>query len=140
MRFEDRFTEGAREALQSAQEIAARMGHGYVGTEHILYGVAVEGSGIGSKVLKKAGLDADLIENIIEKNVGRGESGVMPVQGLTPMAKRVIELAVAEANRLGHGFVGTEHLLMGILREYESVGARVITTAGVDLNRLYTDI
>ena len=96
MRFEDRFTDGAREALQSAQEIAARMGHGYVGTEHILYGVAVEGSGIGSKVLKKAGLDADLIENIIEKNVGRGESGVMPVQGLTPMAKRVIELAVAE--------------------------------------------
>jgi len=139
MRFEDRFTAGAKEALQSAQETAAALGHGYVGTEHILYGIAQEGSGLGARVLRGAGLDDELIMSVIERNIGRGEPGA-PVQGLTPRAKRVIELAVAEANRLGHGFVGTEHLLMGILREYDSAGARVIVSAGVDLNRLYTDV
>ncbi|MBR5381253.1 MAG: ATP-dependent Clp protease ATP-binding subunit, partial [Oscillospiraceae bacterium] len=139
MRFEERFTAGAKEALQSAQETAAAMGHGYVGTEHILYGIAKEGSGLGARVLRGAGLDEELIMSVIEQKVGRGEPGA-PVQGLTPRAKRVIELAVAEANRLGHGFVGTEHMLMGILREYDSFGARIITAAGVDLNRLYTDV
>ena len=140
MKFEDRFTERAKNVLSLAHEAAAGMGHGYVGSEHILLGIAMDGGGSAAKVLREAGLDKELIQDSIEKYVGRGESGTTTVQGLTPRAKRIIELAVAEAGRLGHNYVGTEHLLMGILREYDSVAAKIISASGVDLNKLYTDI
>ena len=140
MRFEERFTGRAKAALTYSQEAAAELGHGYVGSEHMLYGIAKEEGGLGSKILRNAGLDAPLIMALIEKNVGRGEKSSTTVQGLTPRAKRIIEIAVAEANRLGHSFIGTEHLLMGILREYDSVAAKAIVSTGADLNKLYTDI
>ena len=135
----DRFTERAKAAIALAQETAAEMGHSYVGTEHILMGIAREGEGMGAKVLNENGLDASLLAGLLTQYVGRGSPGV-PVQGLTPHAKRVIELAVADANRLGHGYVGTEHLLMGILREPDCAAARIIVATGVDSNKLYTDI
>lgn len=136
---QDRFTERAKQALAKGQESAQNMGHSYVGTEHVLLGIAKEGEGLGAKVLRENGLDEALIAELLEKFVGRGAAGVPP-QGLTPDAKRVIEVAVFEANRLGHSYIGTEHLLMGIVREQESAGARLVKSSGADLNKIYTDI
>jgi ATP-dependent Clp protease ATP-binding subunit ClpC len=140
MRFEDRFTERAKNVLDLAHSAAAELGHGYVGSEHILLALTRESGGVAAKVLRESGLENRLILDLIEKNIGRGGRGEIPPQGLTPRAKRVIELAVTEANRLGHNYIGTEHLLMGILREYDSVAAKLIMSTGVDLNRLYTEI
>lgn len=140
MRFEDRFTERAKNVLDLAQAAAAELGHGYVGSEHILLGLSREGGGVAAKVLREFGLESRLIFDLIEKNIGRGGSGELPPQGLTPRAKRVVELAVAEANRLGHNYIGTEHLLLGILREYDSVAAKLLQTTGVELNKMYTEI
>ncbi len=140
MKNEDRFTERARNVLNLAHESAAELGHGYVGSEHILLGLAADGGGAAAKILRKAGMDEALIRASIEKLVGRGESSDTTVQGLTPRAKRIIELAIMDATRLGHSYVGTEHLLMGILRETDSVAARILTASGADLNRLYTEL
>ncbi|NLT15089.1 MAG: ATP-dependent Clp protease ATP-binding subunit [Clostridiales bacterium] len=140
MRFEDRFTERAKNVLDLAQAAATELGHGYVGSEHILLGLAREGGGVAAKVLRESGLESRLILDLIDKHIGRGGQGEIPPQGLTPRAKRVIELAVTEANRLGHNYIGTEHLLMGILREYDSVASKLIISTGVDLNRMYTEI
>ena len=139
MRNQDRFTERAQVALSKAQEAAQNMGHSYVGTEHILLGVALEGEGLGAKILRDNGLDDTLISELLEKFVGRGAPGT-PAQGLTPDAKRVIELSIIDANRLGHSYIGTEHLLMGMLREPECAGARLISSTGIDLNKIYTDV
>lgn len=136
---QDRFTQRAKIAITKAHEAAAEFGHSYVGSEHLLLGIVREGEGLGSKILREAGLDDGLISELVIKFVGRGAPG-SPAQGLTPRAKRIIELGMADAARLGHNYVGTEHLLMGILRETESAGARIITSTGVDLNKLYTDI
>ena len=140
MAFEDRFTESARSVFEAAQAAAADLGHSYIGSEHILYGLAGTEGGAAAKVLRENGLDASFIRELIEKQIGRGARREMPPQGLTPKAKRVVEIAVAEANRLGHGYVGTEHLLMGILREYDCAGARLLAMTGVDLNKMYTDV
>jgi ATP-dependent Clp protease ATP-binding subunit ClpC len=140
MRFEDRFTERAKNVLDLAHSAAAELGHGYVGSEHILLALTRESGGVAAKVLRESGLESRLILDLIEKNIGRAGAGEIPPQGLTPRAKRVIELAVTEANRLGHNYIGTEHLLMGILREYDSIAAKLIMSTGVDLNRLYTEI
>ena len=139
MRYQDRFTERAQSALTKAQETAQEMGHSYVGTEHILLGIAQENEGLGSKVLKDNGLDESLIRELIEKFVGRGAAGI-PAQGLTPNAKRVVELAILCANQLGHNFIGTEHLLMGLLREPDCAATRLIASTGADINKIYTDI
>ncbi len=139
MRNQDRFTERARLALSKAQSVAQKSGHSYVGTEHVLLGIAAEGEGLGAKVLRDNGLDEALLTELLEKFMGRGAPSIPP-QGLTPGAKRVIELAIIDANRLGHNYIGTEHLLMGILREPESAGAKLITSTGVDINKIYTDV
>lgn len=139
MRYQDRFTERAQSALTKAQETAQEMGHSYVGTEHILLGIAQENEGLGSKVLKDNGLDESLVKELIEKFVGRGAAGI-PAQGLTPNAKRVVELAILCANQLGHSFIGTEHLLMGLLREPDCAATRLIASTGADINKIYTDI
>jgi len=139
MRYEERFTERAREAIELAHGYAAELGHGYVGSEHILLGLSGEHGSVAQKILTDFGLETDLLTDLVEKYVGRGEPG-QPTQGLTPRAKRVIELAVGSASQLGHRYVGTEHLLLGILREHESVAAKLISSVGVDLNRMYTDV
>ena len=134
----DRFTERAKTAFNKAQEAAEALGHSYVGSEHLLLGICREDQGQGARVLKKNGLSDGLLSELVERYVGRGAPGT-PVQGLSPRAKRIIELAIADAGRLGHSFVGTEHLLLGILREPDSAGARLIASTGLDLNRLYTE-
>jgi ATP-dependent Clp protease ATP-binding subunit ClpC len=95
---------------------------------------------VAAKTLKNHGLTAEKIMALVENNIGRGAPGQEPNQGLTPRAKRIIERGVSEAARLGHGYVGTEHLLMGMLREYDCLGARLIASSGVDLNKVYTDL
>ena len=135
----DRFTERARTAIEKAQEAAEELGHSYVGSEHLLLGIVREDGGQGAKVLKENGLSDDLLTELVEKYVGKGTPGT-PIQGLSPRAKRAIELAVGDAGRLGHNFVGTEHLLLGILREPDCTAARIIAGTGLDLNKLYTGV
>ena len=140
MRFEDRFTERAKNAFELAQSAASELGHSYIDSEHILLGLSREGGGVAAKILREAGIESQLILDLIIKSVGRGKFTETQVQGLTPSAKHIIEIAVLEANRLGHGYVSTEHILLGILREYDSVAAKLILLTGVDLNKLYTEI
>ncbi|MCL2227512.1 MAG: ATP-dependent Clp protease ATP-binding subunit [Oscillospiraceae bacterium] len=140
MRFDDRFTERTKKTFELAHAAASELGHEYVGSEHILLGLSREGGGVAAKVLREAGLETRIIYDMIVKHVGFGNPEDRQPQDLSPRAKGIVEIAVMEASRLGHNYVGTEHLLMGIIREYDSVGAKLIRLTGVDLNRLYTDI
>lgn len=132
MLYHNRFTDRASAALQLAQEAAGRMGHTYVGSEHLLDGLLLEGGGIAAKLLTEAGVTADGLEKQIEKLVGVGAPDPSAPQGLTPRTKRVIELAVAAAAQLGHSYVGTEHLLFGLLREGQNVALTILSNLGVD--------
>ncbi len=135
-----RFTQRSQAALRLAQEASVQLGHGYVGSEHLLLGLMRENQGIAAKVLTKAGLNVSDVRLSIAQLVGVGAPGGLPSQGLTPRCKKIIELAIGEANRLGHHYVGTEHLLLGLLREGDGVAARVLVAAGLDLRRLYADV
>ena len=135
----DRFTERARSAIEKGRQAAEEFGHSYVGSEHLLLGVARETDGLGSRVLRENGLDPAAAGVLLEKSAGRGAPG-LPVQGLTPRAKRIIQRAAEDAARLGHRYVGTEHLLLGILREPDSAAGRMLLARGMDLNKLYTDV
>ena len=135
---ENKFTPGAEEALRLSQEAAGELGHGYVGTEHLLLGLIREGGGIAHTVLTEAGLTDDMIVEIIKTSVGAGLPGSNPAQGLTPRAKHVVEIAMEDSIRGGYNYVGTEHLLAGILREGNNMAVRILRTAGVDAKHLYT--
>lgn len=135
---ENRFSPRAEEALRLAQESAGELGHGYVGTEHLLLGLVREEDGVAHSVLESAGLTDEMLVEIIKKSVGAGLPGGNPAQGLTPRAKRVIELAVEDAARGGYNFVGTAHLLAGLLREGNNMAVRILRTAGADAKSLYT--
>ena len=134
--YNSRFTQRAESAIRSAQEAAQELGHGYVGSEHILLGLVRETDGIASKALARVGADPDKLKNAVIEAVGEGQSGA-PVQGFTPRGKRIIELAIAEATRHGHNFVGTEHILMGLLRESDCVAAQLLANLGADPRQLY---
>ena len=139
MRGSERFTQRASTAITKAHDAAMGMGHSYVGTEHLLLGIIREGEGLGARILTDNALTDAVLTRMVTETVGRGVPGA-PEQGLSPRARHVIELAAEDANRLGHCYVGTEHILMGILREADSAGARIIVAAGGDLNKIYTDI
>jgi len=134
-RFE-KFTERARKVLTLAQEEAQRFNHNYIGTEHILLGLVREGEGVAAKVLANLGVELEKVRSAVEFIIGRGERTVRGEIGLTPRAKRVIELAVDEARRLGHNYIGTEHLLLGLLREGEGVAAGVLESLGIGLEKV----
>jgi len=135
----NRFTQRAQNALRLAHEAAQEMGHSYVGSEHILLGLLREGEGIAARALQNAGVDAEALKNNIISVVGKGEGGG-PTQGLTPRSKHIIEIAAAEAARLNNSYIGTEHLLMSILRESDSFAARMLMGGGIDIGRLYRSI
>ncbi|WP_186564730.1 ATP-dependent Clp protease ATP-binding subunit [Lawsonibacter celer] len=137
---ETRFTERAQTALRLAQESSVELGHGYVGSEHLLLGLSREGKGVAAKVLQNAGLESEAIRAGIARLVGVGAPGSQPSQGLTPRCKKIIELALGEAARLGHHYVGTEHLLLGILREGDGVAVRVIAGTGAEPRRIHSDL
>ncbi|MFC7365951.1 MULTISPECIES: ATP-dependent protease ATP-binding subunit ClpC [Bhargavaea] len=131
----NRFTQRSQKVLQLAQEEAIRMRHDAIGTEHILLGLIREGGGIAAKALEAIGVNFETIEEGVEKLVGTGDREVGPIIHYTPRAKKVIELSLDESRKLGHSYVGTEHLLLALIREGEGVAARVLANAGVSLNK-----
>src|SRR5947209_18111280 len=137
----ERFTDRARKVMQLTNQEAQRFNHEYIGTEHILLGLVKEGEGVAANVLKNLGLDLHTIRREIEKIVlgGPGEisSRMLPQ---TPRAKKVIEYAIEEARNLGHNYVGTEHLLLGLLREHEGVAAQVLINLGMKLEEVREEV
>ena len=137
---ENKFTPRAEEALRLSQEAAEEMGHGYVGSEHLLLGLIREEEGIAHRVLSEYGVTDEMVCDVLQRSVGKGLSGTAPSQGLTPRAKSVVELAVSEAARMGSSYIGTEHLLMGSLREGGNMALRILRTMGVDPKKMYSSI
>ncbi|MBM7622377.1 ATP-dependent Clp protease ATP-binding subunit ClpC [Bacillus tianshenii] len=130
-----RFTERAQKVLALAQEEALRLSHNNIGTEHILLGLVREGEGIAAKALIALGLGPEKIQKEVENLIGRGQDSGQSIPHYTPRAKKVIELSMDEARKLGHSYVGTEHILLGLIREGEGVAARVLNNLGVSLNK-----
>ena len=135
-----RFTEKAERAIALAQESAMALGHNYVGTEHILLGLIREGTGIAARVLQSQGVTEERVVKEIEELIGRGEQTGQKLLGFTPRTKRVLELSFKEARRMGNSYIGTEHLLLGIMREGESVAVRILMDLGIDAQRLLNEI
>ena len=137
---ENRFTEKAKDALQYAAEAALEMGQDYVGTEHLLVGLIRESDGVAGKILEANGVTDDMAIEKIDALIGTGE----PIKGVepeaTPRTKRVLENSYVEARRLGHNYIGTEHLLIAVLRESESIAVRILLELGVSPQKLYNDI
>ena len=137
-RFE-KFSERARRVLSLAQEEAQRFNHNYIGTEHILLGLVRETEGVAARVLANLGVDLNKVRSAVEFIIGRGERPAQGEIGLTPRAKKVVELAVDEARRMNHTYIGTEHLLIGLLREGEGVAAGVLESLSVTLDKVRTE-
>ena len=137
-RFE-KFSERARRVLSLAQEEAQRFNHNYIGTEHILLGLVRETEGVAARVLSNLGVDLNKVRSAVEFIIGRGERPSQGEIGLTPRAKKVVELAVDEARRMNHTYIGTEHLLIGLLREGEGVAAGVLESLGVTLDKVRSE-
>jgi len=135
-----KFTGRAEEAIKIANELAIKLGHNYVGTEHILYGLAKEGKGVASKVLENQNIIPEAILNKIEELIGIGDTKTKTSMGLTPRAKKVIENSFKEAKKLNSDFIGTEHLLVGIMREGDSIAVRIMLDLNVNSQKLYNEL
>ncbi len=135
-----RFTERAQQVLVLAQEEAKRLNHNFIGTEHILLGLVREGSGIAARALQNLDIELVLVRSEVEKIIGKGDKAQVQGISYTPRAKKVIELAIEEGQNLGHNYVGTEHLLLGLLREGEGIAAQVLTNLGVDLKKARKEV
>ena len=133
------FTARAKKAIEIANDIALELGHSYIGTEHILYGLAKEGSGVASKVLENQNVTPGDILDKIDELIGREEQ-IEEALGFTPRTKRVIENSFLEAKKLGYNYIGTEHLLIGILKEGDSIAARILLDLNVNIPKLYNEI
>lgn len=134
------FTEKARIAISEAHDAAAQMGHNYIGSEHLLLGLIREGSGVAAKILEESGLKADAVTQKINEYIGTGTP--LPQQTelpLTPRSKRILEMSAVEARRLGHKYIGTEHILMAIIRDGDGVAAKILSSSGIDFTNIYTD-
>ena len=136
----ERFTEKAIKVIMLAQEEARRLGHNFVGTEQVLLGLIGEGTGVAAKTLKSMGVTLKDARAEVEKIIGRGSGFVAVEIPFTPRAKRVLELSWDEARQLGHNYIGTEHLLLGLIREGEGVAARVLENLGIDLNKIRSNV
>ena len=134
-----KFTNRAKKAIEIANEVAIELGHNYIGTEHILYGLSKEGNGVASKVLENQDVTPEVIADKIIELVGR-EDTIRETLGFTPRTKRVIENAFLEARKLGYNYIGTEHILIGILREGDSIAARILLELNVNIPKLYNEI
>lgn len=135
-----KFTSRAEKALELANDLAMELGHNYIGTEHLLYGLAKEGTGVASKVIEMQDVTPEQIKEEIEVLIGVGSETDVETVGFTPRTKRVIENAFREARKLGTEYIGTEHLLIGIMREGDSVAVRVMMNLNINPQRLYTEI
>jgi ATP-dependent Clp protease ATP-binding subunit ClpA len=132
----ERFTGQARRVMDLAQDEARMLGHHYIGTEHILLGLIHEGEGVAAQALESLGVSLKTARQQVEKAVGRGQQAAPERIPLTPRAKKVLELSLREALQLGHHYIGTEHILLGLIREGDGVAARVLAGLGADLNRV----
>ncbi len=135
----DKFTERARKVLSLAQEEAQRFQHPYIDTEHLLLGLVREGEGVAAKVLSNLGVDLTKVRSTVEFIVGHGDRIVLSEIPLTPRAKKVIELALDEARRLNHHYIGTGHLLLGLVREGEGIAVGALESQGVNLEKVRTE-
>ena len=135
------FTEKARIAISEAHDTACALGHAYIGSEHLVAGLLREGSGVAAKVLENAGITADQVTDKIAELTGSNEplseQSELP---LTPRTKRILQLSAMEARQMGHNYIGTEHILLAIMRDSDSVGVRVLVSLGVNLQHVYEDI
>jgi ATP-dependent Clp protease ATP-binding subunit ClpC len=132
----ERFTDRARRVVVLAQEEARMLNHNYIGTEHLLLGLIHEGEGVAARALESLGISLEAVRQQVEEIIGRGEQALSGHIPFTPRAKKVLELASREARQLGHRYIGTEHILLGLIREGEGVAAQVLVKLGADLNRV----
>jgi ATP-dependent Clp protease ATP-binding subunit ClpC len=132
----ERFTDRARRVVVLAQEEARVLNHNYIGTEHLLLGLIHEGEGVAAKALESVGISLDAVRQQVEEIIGQGQQAPLGHIPFTPRAKKVLELADREARALGHAYVGTEHILLGLIREGDGVAAQVLVNLGADLNRV----
>jgi len=136
----DKFTKRARTVLTLAQEEAAAFNHNYIGTEHLLLGLVREGEGVAAKVFANLGVELNRVRDAVEFIIGRGDRMIVGEIGLAPRATKVIELAVDEALRMKHRYIGTEHLLLGLIREGEGIAAGVLESLGVNLEKARAEV
>ncbi|MEO8095546.1 MAG: Clp protease N-terminal domain-containing protein, partial [Pseudolysinimonas sp.] len=132
----ERFTDRARRVVVLAQEEAKMLNHNYIGTEHILLGLIHEGEGVAAKALESLGISLDAVREQVQDIIGQGQQQPTGHIPFTPRAKKVLELSLREALQLGHSYIGTEHILLGLIREGEGVAAQVLVKLGADLNRV----
>jgi ATP-dependent Clp protease ATP-binding subunit ClpC len=132
----ERFTDRARRVVVLAQEEARRLNHDYIGTEHMLLGLVHEGEGVAAKALESLDISLEAVRAQVEEIIGRGGQAPAGHIPFTPSAKKVLEFALREALVLGHNYIGTEHILLGVIREAEGVGAQVLENLGADLARV----
>jgi ATP-dependent Clp protease ATP-binding subunit ClpC len=132
----ERFTDRARRVIVLAQEEARMLNHNYIGTEHILLGLIHEGEGVAAQALTTLGIGLNAVRGQVEQVIGEGQAAPTGHIPFTPRAKKVLELALREALQLGHNYIGTEHILLGLVREGEGVAAQVLQKLGADLNRV----
>ena len=133
----ERFTDRARRVVVLAQEEARMLNHNYIGTEHILLGLIHEGEGVAAKALESLNISLEAVRQQVEEIIGQGQATTRGHIPFTSRAKKVLELALREALQLGHNYIGTEHILLGLIREGEGVAAQVLQSLGVDLNRAW---
>src|SRR6266480_6062633 len=132
----DRFNDRAKRVLALAQDEAIRFNHNYIGTEHLLLGLVREGEGVAARVLDSLGVELSKVRTAVEFIIGRGDSTTSPSEiTLSPRTKKVIELAIDEARKLGHSHIGTEHLLLGLIRESGTMASEVLESLGVSLDK-----
>jgi ATP-dependent Clp protease ATP-binding subunit ClpC len=136
----DKFTDRARKVLTYAQDESQRFNHNYIGTEHLLLGLIREGDGVAALALGNMGVDLSKVRTAVEFIIGRGDRPVSGEIGLTPRGKRVIELAIDESRRLDHDYIGTEHLLLGLVRVGDGIAAGVLESLGVSLDRTRAEV
>ncbi len=132
----ERFTDRARRVVVLAQEEARMLNHNYIGTEHILLGLIHEGEGVAAKALESLGISLEAVRQQVEEIIGQGQQALSGHIPFTPRAKKVLELSLREALQLGHNYISTEHILLGLIREGEGVAAQVLVRLGADLNRV----
>jgi ATP-dependent Clp protease ATP-binding subunit ClpC len=132
----ERFTDRARRVVVLAQEEARLLNHNYIGTEHILLGLVREGEGVAAQALTSMSIELDAVRGKVEEIIGQGQAAPTGHIPFTPRAKKVLELSLREALQLGHNYIGTEHILLGLLREGEGVAAQVLQTLGAELDRV----
>jgi ATP-dependent Clp protease ATP-binding subunit ClpC len=136
----ERFTDRARQVIVLAQQEARDLGHNYIGTEHILLALVDEGHGVAARALEAMGISGDAVRQQVEEIIGRGQGASEGHIPFTPRSKKVLELSLREALQLGHHYIGTEHILLGLLREGDGVGAHVLVDLGADLNRTRQEV